>query len=197
MLFLFGLLAFTAVAGVLFVLSRVPLPDAVPPAQTTFLYAADGSRLATLTGRENRISVPLDAVPRVVIRAVLATEDRKFFEHGGVDPIALVRATLNDIRGGKLQGGSTLTQQYVKNTYVGRDRTVWRKLKEAVLAVKLERELSKNELLERYLNTVYFGRGAYGVQAASQAWFGKDVGELGLREASYLAGLIPRRSRLM
>lgn len=189
-LFMFGLLGFTAVAGVLFVLSRVPLPDAVVPAQTTFLYASDGSRLATLTGRENRISVPLKTVPKVVINAVLATEDRSFYEHGGVDPLGIVRATVNDLRGGRLQGGSTLTQQYVKNTYVGRERTVWRKLKEAVLAVKLERELTKDDLLERYLNTVYFGRGAYGVQAASQAWFGKDVADLGLREASYLAGLI-------
>ena len=123
-------------------------------------------------------------------RAVLATEDRHFYEHGGVDPVGIARATVNDIRGGKLQGGSTITQQYVKNTYVGRERTVWRKLKEAVLAVKLERELTKDELLERYLNTVYFGRGAYGVQAAAQAWFGKDVGDLGLREAAYMAGLI-------
>ena len=99
-------------------------------------------------------------------------------------------ATWNDIRGGALQGGSTITQQYVKQTYVGRERTLWRKLREAVVSVKLERELSKNELLERYLNTIYFGRGAYGVQAAAQVWFAKDVGELGLREAAYLAGLI-------
>ena len=189
-LFLIGLLGFTAFAGVLFVLSRVPLPDAVPEAQTTFLYSADGSRLATLTGTENRISVELTSVPRVVVQAVLATEDRKFYEHSGLDPLGLVRATVNDVRGGKLQGGSTITQQYVKNTYVGRERTVWRKLKEAVLAVKLERELTKDELLERYLNTVYFGRGAYGVQAAAQAYFGKDVNEVGLREAAYLAGLI-------
>ena len=189
-LFMFGLLGFTGIAGVLFVLSRVPLPDAVVPAQTSFIYASDGSRLATLSGRENRISVPLKSVPKVVISAVLATEDKNYYEHGGVDPIGIARATVNDIRGGNLQGGSTLTQQYVKNTYVGRERTVWRKLKEAVLAIKLERELSKDELLERYLNTVYFGRGAYGVQAAAQAWFGKDVSQLGLREASYLAGLI-------
>jgi penicillin-binding protein 1A len=189
-LFLIGLLAFTSVAGVLFVLSRVPLPDAAPEAQTTFLYAADGSRLATLTGTENRISVDLKSIPPMLRSAVVATEDRSFYEHGGVDPVGLVRATLNDIRGGHLQGGSTITQQYVKNTYVGRERTVWRKLKEAVLAVKLERELTKDELLERYLNTVYFGRGAYGVQAASQAYFGKDVNEIGLREAAYLAGLI-------
>ncbi len=189
-LFLIGLLGFTTVAGVLFVLSRVPLPDAAPEAQTTFLYAADGSRLATLTGTENRISVELKSVPKVLLHAVVATEDRSFYEHGGLDPVGLVRATVNDIRGGRLQGGSTITQQYVKNTYVGRERTVWRKLKEAVLAVKLERELTKDELLERYLNTVYFGRGAYGVQAATQSYFGKDVNEIGLREAAYLAGLI-------
>lgn len=189
-LFLIGLMGFTTVAGVLFVLSRVPLPDAAPEAQTTFLYAADGTRLATLTGTENRISVELKSVPKVLRNAVLATEDRSFYEHSGVDPFGLVRATLNDVRGGRLQGGSTITQQYVKNTYVGRERTVWRKLKEAVLAVKLERELTKDELLERYLNTVYFGRGAYGVQAASQAYFGKDVNDVGLREAAYLAGLI-------
>ncbi len=190
MLFLVGLLSFTAAAGVLFVLSRVPLPDTAPPAQTTFLFSTDGSRLATLAGAENRVSVPLKAVPKVVVRAVLATEDRNYFEHGGVDPIGVGRALANDLRGGRLQGGSTITQQYVKNTYVGRERTVWRKLKEAVLAVKIERELTKNELLERYLNTVYFGRGAYGVQAAAQAWFGRDVSQLGLREAAYLAGLI-------
>jgi penicillin-binding protein 1A len=189
-LFLVGLLGFTAVAGVLFVLSRVPLPDAAPEAQTTFLYAADGSRLATLTGTENRISVELQSVPKVVRHAVLATEDKTFYEHSGVDPFGILRATVNDLRGGSLQGGSTITQQYVKNTYVGTERTVWRKLKEAVLAVKIERELTKDELLERYLNTVYFGRGAYGVQAASQAYFGKDVNQIGLREGAYLAGLI-------
>src|SRR5207248_9052445 len=91
---------------------------------------------------------------------------------------------------GAVQGGCTITQQYGKNTYVGRERSIWRKLKEAVISVKLERKLSKSEVLERYLNTIYWGRGAYGVQAASQAYFGGDVGQLGLQEASYLAGMI-------
>lgn len=189
-LFLFGLLAFTAVAGVAFVLSQVPLPAVDPPPQSTFLLAADGSRLATLQGPENRVNVKLAQVPDVLVDAVLATEDRQFFEHSGIDPIGIARATWNDIRGGRLQGGSTITQQYVKNRYVGRDRTLWRKLREAVVSVKLERELSKNEVLERYLNEVYFGRGAYGVQAAARVWFGKDVSGVGLREAAYLAGLI-------
>src|SRR5205814_5489043 len=91
---------------------------------------------------------------------------------------------------GNVQGGSTITQQYVKNTYVGHQRTLWRELKEAALALKVEQKYTKREILERYLNTIYFGRGAYGVQAAARSYFGKDIGELRLPEASYLAGLI-------
>jgi penicillin-binding protein 1A len=124
---------------------------------------------------------------------VLAAEDRNFFRHSGIDPVGILRATWNDVRNrGQLQGGSTITQQYVKNAYlsVGRERTVTRKLREAVLAIKVERKLDKREILERYLNTIYFGRGAYGVEAASRAYFGKDVADVGLREAAYLAGLI-------
>ena len=90
----------------------------------------------------------------------------------------------------RAQGGSSITQQYVKNVYVGRQRTFMRKIKEAIIAIKLERKYSKRQILERYLNTIYFGRGAYGVEAAAKTWFGKDVGQLGLPEASYLAGLI-------
>ncbi len=123
--------------------------------------------------------------------AVLATEDRDYYEHGGVDPVGIGRALYKDLRGGGVeQGGSTITQQYVKNVYLTSERSIGRKLKEAVLAVKLERELDKDEILERYLNTIYFGRGAYGVGAATRAYFDKDVREIGLQEASYLAGLI-------
>ncbi|HVL93605.1 MAG TPA: PBP1A family penicillin-binding protein, partial [Acidimicrobiales bacterium] len=145
---------------------------------------------ASLDKGENRVSVPIDQVPDVVVDAVLAAEDRQFFDHPGIDPAGIVRATWADIRGKALQGGSTITQQYVKNVYLTRERTLLRKLKEAVLAVKLERHFDKREILERYLNTIYLGRGAYGLQAASRSYFGKDVGELGLREAAYLAGLI-------
>ena len=109
-------------------------------------------------------------MPKVLVDAVLATEDRKFFQHGGVDPVGIARAFLNDIRGkGAEQGGSTITQQYVKNVYLTSERSITRKLKEAVLAVKLERELDKKQILERYLNTIYFGRGAYGVGARHPA----------------------------
>ncbi|PLS76682.1 MAG: hypothetical protein CYG61_01220 [Actinobacteria bacterium] len=190
LLFLTTLLTFTALSGTAFVLVRVPLPPEAPQAQTTLITDANGVRLASLDSGENRVLVDLSEVPKVVVDAVLAAEDKAFFDHGGLDPFGIARATWADVRGRSLQGGSTITQQYVKNVYLGRERTVWRKFKEAILAMKIERKLGKYEILERYLNTIYLGRGAYGVQAAARAYFGKDVSELGLREAAYLAGLI-------
>ncbi|MBW3667653.1 MAG: transglycosylase domain-containing protein [Actinobacteria bacterium] len=191
LLFLLGLLVFTGLAGAGYLLVRVPLPPEKMQAQTSFLTDADGDRLALLTSDTNRVNVKLADVPPVVIDAVLATEDKNFFDHSGLDPFGVLRATVADLRGSaSLQGGSTITQQYVKNVYLGSDRTLARKVKEAALAVKVERKLDKQVILERYLNTIYFGRGAYGVQAASRAYFGKDVGALDLREAAYLAGLI-------
>jgi penicillin-binding protein 1A len=173
------------------VLAQVPLPPAAEQAQTTFLTDLHGERLASIDSGENRVPVRLAAVPQRLVDAVLATEDRSFFSHGGIDPVGILRATWADARGRNLQGGSTITQQYVKQTFLDpKDRTVWRKLREASLSVKLERRYQKREILERYLNTVYFGRGAYGVQAASRAYFGKDVGDLDLGEAALLAGLI-------
>ena len=189
--FLLGVLLLTALAGAAWVLTQVPLPPEAPQAQTTVLYDAAGGQLATLHGVENRFPVSIDKVPPVMTAAVVAAEDRKFFVHRGIDPLGILRATWADIRRkGVTQGGSTITQQYVKNAYVGTDYTLWRKIREAVISVKIERKFDKHQILERYLNTVYFGRGAYGIQAAAKAYFNKDVGELGLKEASYLAGLI-------
>ncbi|MDP9070533.1 MAG: penicillin-binding protein [Actinomycetota bacterium] len=186
-----ALLSFTALAGAAFLLVRMPLPSERQPAQTTLLTDVNGAPLASLDAGENRVLVRLDQVPEVVVDAVLAVEDNDFFEHGGLDPTAIARATFADLRGRSLQGGSTITQQYVKNVYLNsRERTVTRKLKEAAFAVKVERKFEKNEILERYLNTIYFGRGSYGVQAAARSYFDKDVGQLGLREAAFLAGLI-------
>jgi penicillin-binding protein 1A len=187
-----ALLLFTAIAGVAFLLVNVKLPADRPLGQTTYLFSSDGKRLAALSNGADRELVPIDRVPQVVVDAVLASEDQHFFEHSGVDPVGILRATYHDLRskGGGLQGGSTITQQYVKNAYLTQERTVWRKLKEAALAVKVERKFDKREILERYLNTIYFGRGAYGVQAASRAYFRKNVQDLGLRESAYLAGLI-------
>jgi penicillin-binding protein 1A len=190
-LFLVGLLGFAALAGTLYALAQEPLPPPAEQAQTTFLTDVHGQRLASIDGGEDRVPVPLETVPRFVVDAVLATEDRNFFEHGGLDPAGILRATWADLRGRPLQGGSTITQQYVKQAFLEtRERTIWRKLREAALAVKLERNFDKPEILERYLNTVYFGRGSYGVQAASRAYFNKDVGDLDVGQAALLAGLI-------
>ncbi|MBV8296002.1 MAG: PBP1A family penicillin-binding protein, partial [Acidimicrobiia bacterium] len=191
MLFLFGLLAATAVGGIAYVIANVPLPKDAPLAQTTILTDANGKQLAVLHGDENRFPVKLDDVPKVLQDAVIASEDRKFWTNPGVDPTGILRATWADLRhGGAVQGGSSITQQYVKNTYVGSQRTLMRKVKEAVIAMKIERKYSKRQILERYLNTIYFGRGAYGVQAAAHAYFDKDVQQLGLPESALLAGLI-------
>ena len=190
-LYLATLLGFTGAAGGLYVLAQVPLPTAAPQAQTTFLTDLHGARLASIDSGENRVPVRLETVPSIVIDAVLATEDRNFFRHSGLDPVGILRATWADLRGRPLQGGSTLTQQYVKQTFLDpKERTLVRKLREASLAIKVERRLEKAEILERYLNTVYFGRGSYGVQAASRAYFSKDVTELDVGEAAFLAGLI-------
>jgi penicillin-binding protein 1A len=197
-LFVLGLGTVAAVGGVASVVFNISLPPEDPLRQTSFVCAADvttacgpENAIATFSAEEDRINVRLEEVPQVVVDAVLATEDRDFFEHGGIDPVGIARALYNDLRGrGVQQGGSTITQQYVKNVYLSSERSITRKVKEAVLAVKVERELDKEEILERYLNTIYFGRGAYGVGAASRAYFGKDVREIGLPEAAYLAGLI-------
>jgi len=170
--------------------AQTPLPKEATQAQTTILTDAAGRDLARLSGAENRVDVNIDQVPPVVINAVVATEDRGFFSHGAVDPAGILRALISDVRGHQLQGGSTITQQYVKNVFLSPKRTLGRKIREAVLSMKLERRYSKREILQRYLNTIYFGRGAYGVQAAARAYFGADVSKLDLNEAALLAGLI-------
>lgn len=185
--------------GAAFLFTQVPLPDKDPSLlQTSFFCASDvttgcgeGNSIAQLSGGVDRINVEFEDLPPTLIQAVLAAEDRTFYDHGAVDPAGIVRALWTNFRdGGVSQGGSTITQQYVKNVYLSQERTVTRKIKEAALAVKVERELTKQEILTRYLNTIYFGRGAYGVEAASLAYFKKNVQDLTLAECAYLAGLI-------
>jgi membrane peptidoglycan carboxypeptidase len=184
------LAGFGALAVGVYTLSRIPLPAPHPLQQTTFVYDASGNVIASYS-EQNRVNVTLKQVPPVVIEAVVSTEDRHFFTEGALNPISMVRAVLSDLTGsGSLQGASTITQQYVKQTYLSSQRTVARKIKEAALAIRLSRDESKAQILQDYLNTIYWGRGAYGIQAAAQAYFGKNVGQLGLREASLLAGLI-------
>ena len=197
--FLLALLFVLGLAGVGYLFSQVPLPDTDPAQlQTTFVCPAEvttdcnqDNSIAQLSGGVDRVNVTYDRLPPVLIDAVLAAEDREFYDHGGVDPVGIARAFWANLRNQDVQqGGSTITQQYVKNVYLTQERTYTRKLKEAALAVKLERELPKQEILLRYLNTIYFGRGAYGVEAASRTYFDKPVEQLTLPEAAYLAGLI-------
>jgi penicillin-binding protein 1A len=199
-LFLVGLLLVAFVSGTGFVLAQIELPPARFQAQTTFICAADvtpdqgcteDNAMARLYDEQDRVDVTLEEVPEVLVQAVLAAEDRDFFDHRGVDPIGIARAAWQDIRGGGVsQGGSTITQQYVKTVYLSNERTITRKIKEAVLAIKLEQQLSKEEILERYLNAIYFGRGAYGIGTAARAYFGHGLNEVDVAEAAYLAGLI-------
>ena len=160
-------------------------------AQRSVVLARDGSVLAVLHAEENRSPVTLEDVPEHVVQAILDLEDDRFWEHGGVDLRSTARALFTNVSSGEvLQGGSTVTQQLVKNALLTPEKTVGRKLKEAVLAVRLENEMSKAEILERYLNTVYFGNSAYGVQAAAETYFGKDANDLTKGQAAFLAGLI-------
>jgi penicillin-binding protein 1A len=195
--FVLALLGIAGVAAGAYMLAQIELPPEEFQAQTTFVCAADvqegcnqDNSLVRLFGEQDRVDVTLDQVPQVLIDAVIAAEDRDFFSHQGVDPIGIARAAWNDVRGGATQGGSTITQQYVKNVYLTNDRTLSRKVREAVLAIRLEQELSKEEILERYLNTIYFGRGTYGIGAAARTYFGRNISELTVAESAYLAGLI-------
>lgn len=177
-------------------LAKVPLPPEVKLPSTSEVYDRDGNLIATYRDEVTRFIIDTDQLPDHVWQAVLAAEDRRFFEHEGISPAGMVRAAWANVTSGEVQqGGSTLTQQYIKNAVLkDSSRTVDRKLKEAILAIKLERAYSKEEILDFYLNTVYFGRGAYGIEAAAGVYFAKDAAKLTLHESAYLAGLIPAPS---
>ena len=158
--------------------------------QNTFVYAADGSLLGAIPAERNRQVVPLSRVSSWMPKATIAIEDRRFYSHGGIDPQGIARAVIADVRAREVvQGGSTITQQLVRNLYISNERTVQRKLKEACLAIKLNDAWSKQRILASYLNQVYYGNLAYGIEAASQTYFSKPASKLTLREAALLAGL--------
>lgn len=165
-------------------------------AQSTKIFAHDGRLITTLHGPENRQLIPsLKAIPPYVLDAVVAIEDERFYEHDGVDLRAIMRAAVSNATTGEIrEGGSTITQQYVKNVIIAPGetaaRTLDRKIEEAALSRQLEKILTKNEILRRYLNTVYFGNGAYGIQAAAKTYFGKAARKLSIHEGAMLAGLI-------
>ncbi len=156
----------------------------------SFVYADDGSVLGSIPADRNREPVPLSQISPWLPKATVAIEDRRFYQHGGVDYIGIARAAWEDVTAGKvLQGGSTITQQLVRNLYTGQERTFSRKIKEACLAIKLANKWSKPKILNEYLNTVYYGNHAYGIEAAAQTYFSEHAKDLTLAQAALLAGL--------
>jgi penicillin-binding protein 1A len=195
----FGVLALFAVllgvgivAGIVASYSR-NLPDInrmadYQPSRATRVLARNGVQLANLY-RENRTWVPVDKVPVMVRNAFIATEDRHFYQHHGVDFVGITRAALADYRHQQLQGASTITQQLARGLFLSNEVSYSRKIQEALLAMEIERYYTKDEILERYLNLIYFGAGSYGVEAAAHTYFGTDVGRLTLAQAAIIAGL--------
>ena len=158
---------------------------------TSVVYAADGTALTEWHAGEDRVLVGYDELPRYLVDAVVAIEDQRFWVHPGVDLRAMVRAVQADLDAGEVvEGGSTITQQYIKNALLTPEVSLDRKMREVSLALGVEQTLSKEEIFERYVNTVYFGNGAYGIGAAARRYFGKSVSDLSLDEAALLAGLI-------
>jgi penicillin-binding protein 1A len=161
--------------------------------ESTKILSADGHVLATIFMDENREYVPLEKIPKSLRNATVAIEDKRFYDHNGVDFRGIGRALVEDVKTkARAQGGSTITQQLVRNVYLTQRKSVGRKIQEALLAVQIERKYSKDEILEKYLNQVFYGSGSYGVQAAARTYFGKKVWELDLAESALLAGL-PQR----
>jgi penicillin-binding protein 1A len=156
----------------------------------SFVYAYDGSLLGSIPAERNREPVPTRQMSRWLPRATVAIEDRRFWQHGGVDYVGIARAAWKDVSAGKVvEGGSTITQQLVRNLYTGQEKTFTRKIKEACLAIKLAQKKSKPWILNEYLNSVYYGNHAYGVEAAAQTYFSKHASQLTLLQAALLAGL--------
>ncbi|MER5832319.1 transglycosylase domain-containing protein [Streptomyces sp. NPDC002130] len=170
-------------------LVKIPPANALATKQANVYLYADGSVIAR-DGEVNRENVTLPQISKDAQHAILAAEDRDFYTESAVDPKAMVRAAWNTALGKGKQSGSTITQQYVKNYYLRQEQTVTRKAKEFFIAIKLDREVSKDHILEGYLNTSYFGRNAYGIQAAAQAYYGMDAKDLDPARAAYLAALV-------
>jgi len=181
-----GLLALFAAVKLI----TVPPANTLAQAQTAIFYYDDGKTEIGRIGTTNRISVALTQIPVITQHAVLAAEDRQYYQHGGVSYRGIIRALINNLTGSAQQGGSTITQQYAKNAYLTQNRTFTRKLKELVLSIKLESTISKDKILEDYLNTIYFGRGAYGIETAANQYFGLDSNKLNVAQSAVLAAII-------
>lgn len=194
-LWIVGILVFLIIAGagcgfIGATMSDLPEVANVKPAASSQIYDVHGNLITTVHATENRLPVKLSQVPKDLQNAFIATEDNRFYSHHGVDPIGIMRAIwVNIAHDGVVEGGSTITQQLARNAFLTQDRTLKRKIMEAMLAIRIEQYYTKQEILEMYLNQIYFGQGAYGVQAAAHVYFGKNVQDLDLAQSAMLAGL--------
>ncbi|MDR3331666.1 MAG: PBP1A family penicillin-binding protein [Synergistaceae bacterium] len=191
---LIGVAAFTSVLGVIMlqdITADLPPLEEIKPSLTSIVYDRKGRIIARLF-EENRTWADINTISPWAVKAILAAEDSEFYEHQGIRIKAIVRALLSDLRtGAARQGGSTITQQLARNLFLSRERTLQRKASEAIIAIRMEKIYTKDQILEMYMNMAYFGHGAYGISAASQNYFGKSAGDLTLPEATMLAGLLP------
>ncbi len=176
--------------AVLYNTIEVPNPNADFKTETSFVYYNNGEDEIGRFAIQDRDSIPLDEMPQTLKDAVIAAENRTFWTDSGIDPKGILRAAFSNAQGNSTQGASTITQQYVKILYLTQERSLTRKVKEAILSLKLQRQQTKSEILEGYLNTIYFGRGAYGVQAAAQAYFEKPAKDLSLQQSAVLASVL-------
>ena len=184
-LFLIGATAFT----IAYFTTDIPDPNDYVNSQSTIIQFSDGDEVGRI-GAQNRTIVPLAGVPQDLRRAVLAAEDKGFYSQGAFNPLAILRGAINTALGRGLQGGSTITQQYAKTAFLTPDRTIQRKIIELIVAIKLENQLSKDQIFENYLNTIYFGRGSYGVMTASQQYFNRNVDQLTNAQAAVIASIL-------
>ena len=185
----FGFIAGSTLFAIAYFTVSIPDPNAYVNSQATIIQYANGEEIGRM-GAQNRTIVSLTKIPLHLREAVMAAEDRDFYSNKAFSPIGILRALKNNLLGGALQGGSTITQQYAKTAFLTSERTIQRKIKELVIAIKLENQLSKDEILENYLNTIYFGRGSYGVQTASLQYFNRSVDQLSVSQAVVLASIL-------
>ena len=185
----FGFVAGSVLFALAYISVDIPDPNAYINSQSTIIQYSNGKEIGRV-GTQNRQIVPLAKIPLNVRHAVLAAEDKNFYSNKAFSVSGILRAVVNNLRGGSLQGGSTITQQYAKTAFLTPSRTIQRKIKELVIAIKLENQLSKDQILESYLNTIYFGRGSYGVMTASQQYFNRNVDQLSNSQAAVIASIL-------
>ena len=185
----FGFIAGAVLFALAYFTVEIPDPNAYVNSQSTIIQYSNGTEIGRV-GTQNRQIVPLAKIPLNVRHAVLAAEDRNFYSNRAFSITGIARAILNNLKGGSLQGGSTITQQYAKTAFLTPSRTIQRKIKELVISIKLENQLSKDQIFESYLNTIYFGRGSYGVMTAAQQYFNRNVGQLTDAQAAVIASIL-------